>query len=75
VIPEKHPGQMMVCHEHIDAKAASSVRRFATFAFCDLSAHGWCLECGYYVCDIHAASRHDRHRLQLVSDERQEDAE
>ena len=65
----KHTAQMMVCHEHIDAKAATSVHP-ETYAFCDLPAHSWCLDCQYYVCEIHVPARHERHQLQSVADER-----
>lgn len=65
---QRHPSQLMVCHEHVDERAASSVHP-ETYAFCDLKAHGWCIDCGYNVCEIHIQARHERHRIQLVSDE------
>jgi hypothetical protein len=61
----------MICHEHVDEKAASSARP-ETYAFCNLPAHGWCLDDRTYICEIHLVARHERHRIQSVSDERSE---
>lgn len=59
----KHPAQLRVCHEHIDPRPPSAAREQA-FQFCSLSAYAWCFDCQYYVCDIHAVARHERHRTQ-----------
>lgn len=36
--------------------------------WCSLSAQAWCFDCGYYVCDIHAASRHSIHRTKPIDE-------
>lgn len=71
---QQHRSQLLVCHEHIDEKAASSAHP-ESYAFCDLAAESWCLDCSYYVCQIHAVSRHERHRMQSVADEQESGAE
>jgi hypothetical protein len=63
-----HPAQMVICHEHIDPKAATSAHP-ETYAFCNMAADSWCFDCGYYVCEIHVVARHERHRLQERRDE------
>jgi len=66
---EQHRGQLMVCHERIDPHDASAAHPASSSTFCALGAYAWCVDCGYYVCDIHVAARHERHRTQLVTDE------
>ena len=59
----EHPAQLLICHEHIGARPASSVHE-EQYQFCSLPSAAWCFDCGYYVCDIHAVARHERHQTQ-----------
>jgi hypothetical protein len=61
----QHPTQLMVCHELIagDARVHDSATAHES-QYCQLGAMAWCIECGYYVCDIHRATRHGRHATQ-----------
>ena len=68
-----HPAQLLICHEHIGAKAPSAVHPTEEYQFCSLSAYAWCVDCGYYVCDIHAVSRHERHQTQPESEDPSDD--
>ena len=60
-----HAAQLLVCHQKIGAPDMPGKR----WAWCDLPAHAWCFDCGFYACDIHALARHQTHDLQTVDAE------
>ena len=67
VVP--HTSQLLVCHQKIGGYTVDGIESAKRASWCDLAAHAWCFDCGFYVCDIHSEARHTRHRKQLVEDE------
>ena len=60
----EHPEQLRVCHEPIAAdRRVRDSRAKPQSQFCNLRDVVWCWECAYYVCAVHAASRHEGHEV------------
>ena len=59
-----HPAQLRICHEPIAAdRRVHDNRGESRTQFCSLTDVVWCWECAIYVCQIHAASRHEGHEV------------
>jgi hypothetical protein len=54
-----HRAQLRICHQQIGTDHE--------WRWCELHAHAWCHDCGYYVCQIHMTARHELHKTQLVT--------
>lgn len=60
----QHRAQLRVCHELIYSQVVDKdgvLPEPKGAQYCSLHDVWWCYECGYYVCEIHAVSRHSLH--------------
>lgn len=66
-----HDPQVRICHQRIGAGAGRrTVKAVERPEWCNLPASMWCLIHDFYVCEMHAHSRHRGHPMQSVADER-----
>lgn len=73
---EKHPADLMICHELISGDVrVHDGRHVEQSQWCNLPAHAWCVQCQYYACSSHIQSRHEFHHIQTRQQEADEPAE
>lgn len=58
----EHHAQLRICHERIG--------NYVHGRWCNLRPAMWCFVDDYYVCDMHAHTRHLNHHMQSVKAER-----
>lgn len=68
---QHHGAQLRICHEHIGEAERDKQGRYQ---WCELPASDWCFDCGFYVCEMHASTRHEFHQRQTVALEREDAA-
>ena len=68
---QPHATSLRICHERIGERERDKHGRYG---WCSLTAHGWCFDDSAYFCEIHLAANHQRHHVQLVTDEAAADA-
>lgn len=59
-------GSLRICHEHLFEHGSPPYGTEKAVHWCDLPASRFCWDCCAYFCATHIASRHDRHRVEVI---------